>query len=315
MIILTNSDLLTSPRSKQMQSDLSSRELLPTRSGLQTRPVVSYGWTCDSATIPKTGRLSARGQLPTKNNAGGSIGVTDGTTNSMPVVGHSYATILHGEQKKDDTSSLDQVHLEKGSSFMIARPEGGIPLCIPEGAGFMNDFRDRIGLRGFDLIKRDMVPQLLPYPGQDRRAFSRILECAGAWPAVPEGAGRNRPRGSSQSLSLRVSEFLRLRLAQVSFDPTQPPYDSVQVYGLEGTGSRAGSLSSLESEGDKEASMEEWAGALEDWGPRFHKLARLFQDMKKDDSVAKENGKAKDEGHQQNTKIKEENGNGRNDKD
>uniref|UniRef100_H3CR87 Cadherin 24 n=1 Tax=Tetraodon nigroviridis TaxID=99883 RepID=H3CR87_TETNG len=51
-------------------------------------------------------------------------------------------------------------------------------------------------------------------------------------------AARGAPGTGGPSLALRVGEFLRLRLAQVTFDPSQPPYDSVQVYGLEGTGSR-----------------------------------------------------------------------------
>uniref|UniRef100_A0A3B4B9A4 Cadherin domain-containing protein n=1 Tax=Periophthalmus magnuspinnatus TaxID=409849 RepID=A0A3B4B9A4_9GOBI len=76
------------------------------------------------------------------------------------------------------------------------------------------------------------------------------------------------------SLALRVGEFLRLRLAQVTFDPSQPPYDSVQVYGLEGTGSRAGSLSSLESDGDKDGDKDDWGAGMEEWGPQFENLGR-----------------------------------------
>uniref|UniRef100_A0A3B4B968 Cadherin domain-containing protein n=1 Tax=Periophthalmus magnuspinnatus TaxID=409849 RepID=A0A3B4B968_9GOBI len=64
--------------------------------------------------------------------------------------------------------------------------------------------------------------------------------------------------------TLDIGEFLRLRLAQVTFDPSQPPYDSVQVYGLEGTGSRAGSLSSLESDGDKDGDKDDWGAGMED---------------------------------------------------
>uniref|UniRef100_A0AAZ1X8M7 Cadherin domain-containing protein n=1 Tax=Oreochromis aureus TaxID=47969 RepID=A0AAZ1X8M7_OREAU len=89
-------------------------------------------------------------------------------------------------------------------------------------------------------------------------------------------AARGGPGHGGPSLALRVGEFLRLRLAQVTFDPSQPPYDSVQVYGLEGTGSRAGSLSSLESEGEKDSEKEDWGAGLEEWGPQFQKLA---QDM------------------------------------
>uniref|UniRef100_A0A3B4B611 Cadherin domain-containing protein n=1 Tax=Periophthalmus magnuspinnatus TaxID=409849 RepID=A0A3B4B611_9GOBI len=88
---------------------------------------------------------------------------------------------------------------------------------------------------------RDMSPQLLPLP-------------RGGYPGV------------------LVGEFLRLRLAQVTFDPSQPPYDSVQVYGLEGTGSRAGSLSSLESDGDKDGDKDDWGAGMEEWGPQFENL-------------------------------------------
>uniref|UniRef100_A0A3B4B899 Cadherin domain-containing protein n=1 Tax=Periophthalmus magnuspinnatus TaxID=409849 RepID=A0A3B4B899_9GOBI len=70
------------------------------------------------------------------------------------------------------------------------------------------------------------------------------------------------PRGGYPGVL--VGEFLRLRLAQVTFDPSQPPYDSVQVYGLEGTGSRAGSLSSLESDGDKDGDKDDWGAGMED---------------------------------------------------
>uniref|UniRef100_A0A672RF34 Cadherin 24 n=1 Tax=Sinocyclocheilus grahami TaxID=75366 RepID=A0A672RF34_SINGR len=97
----------------------------------------------------------------------------------------------------------------------------------------------------------------------DTAAFdiTALQSYGGAWPLAPEGSGRGVPVGGAHSLALRVGEFLRLRLAQVTFDPSQPPYDSVQVYGLEGTGSRAGSLSSLDSEGGKDAEKEVWGSA------------------------------------------------------
>uniref|UniRef100_H3B440 Cadherin 24 n=1 Tax=Latimeria chalumnae TaxID=7897 RepID=H3B440_LATCH len=72
---------------------------------------------------------------------------------------------------------------------------------------------------------------------------------------------------------LGVEEFLRLRLGDVDDDPAVPPYDSIQVYGYEGRGSSVGSLSSLETTStDSDLSYE----YLEDWGPRFQKLADLY---------------------------------------
>ncbi|XP_026792769.3 uncharacterized protein LOC113540461 [Pangasianodon hypophthalmus] len=282
----SGSDAQQSQDLNWVQSDSAPRELVLTRSGSLARPGASGGWVCDSATLPMTGRRSSRAGLSPKKSAAGSTDGTDGANNAMQSVSRNYTTILQGEQQKDYTGSLSRGGLEMGSSFVVARPEGGIPLCVPESTGFVADWRERVG--AYSLGRRDMMPQLLPYPGQGRGAFGGILGYGGAWPTVPEAAGRGMQGGGGQSLALRVGEFLRLRLAQVTFDPTQPPYDSVQVYGLEGTGSRAGSLSSLESEGEKESNKEEWGGGLEEWGPRFHKLAQLFQEREKEMEDEKE---------------------------
>ncbi|KAB5579847.1 hypothetical protein PHYPO_G00199650 [Pangasianodon hypophthalmus] len=282
----SGSDAQQSQDLNWVQSDSAPRELVLTRSGSLARPGASGGWVCDSATLPMTGRRSSRAGLSPKKSAAGSTDGTDGANNAMQSVSRNYTTVLQGEQQKDYTGSLSRGGLEMGSSFVVARPEGGIPLCVPESTGFVADWRERVG--AYSLGRRDMMPQLLPYPGQGRGAFGGILGYGGAWPTVPEAAGRGMQGGGGQSLALRVGEFLRLRLAQVTFDPTQPPYDSVQVYGLEGTGSRAGSLSSLESEGEKESNKEEWGGGLEEWGPRFHKLAQLFQEREKEMEDEKE---------------------------
>uniref|UniRef100_A0A3B4B6C7 Cadherin domain-containing protein n=1 Tax=Periophthalmus magnuspinnatus TaxID=409849 RepID=A0A3B4B6C7_9GOBI len=82
--------------------------------------------------------------------------------------------------------------------------------------------------------------------------------------ALQSAQSESVPREHNLVMTRSVGEFLRLRLAQVTFDPSQPPYDSVQVYGLEGTGSRAGSLSSLESDGDKDGDKDDWGAGMED---------------------------------------------------
>lgn len=56
-------------------------------------------------------------------------------------------------------------------------------------------------------------------------------------------------------------------------DPNVPPYDTALIYDYEGDGSVAGSLSSIASGSSDEDQDYDY---LNDWGPRFQKLANLF---------------------------------------
>lgn len=70
-----------------------------------------------------------------------------------------------------------------------------------------------------------------------------------------------------------VDEFINVRLHEADNDPAAPPYDSIQIYGYEGRGSVAGSLSSLESStSDSDQNFD----YLSDWGPRFKRLGELY---------------------------------------
>lgn len=68
-------------------------------------------------------------------------------------------------------------------------------------------------------------------------------------------------------------KFILEKLHEANTDPSAPPFDSLQTYAFEGTGSLAGSLSSLESVG---SGQDENFDYLNELGPRFQRLACLF---------------------------------------
>ncbi|NXN08471.1 CAD19 protein, partial [Indicator maculatus] len=68
-------------------------------------------------------------------------------------------------------------------------------------------------------------------------------------------------------------QFISEKLEEANTDPSVPPYDSLQTYAFEGTGSLAGSLSSL---GSNLSDMDQSYEYLTDWGPHFKQLAGMY---------------------------------------
>uniref|UniRef100_A0A8C0WHS4 Cadherin domain-containing protein n=1 Tax=Castor canadensis TaxID=51338 RepID=A0A8C0WHS4_CASCN len=68
-------------------------------------------------------------------------------------------------------------------------------------------------------------------------------------------------------------KFILEKLEEANTDPCAPPFDSLQTFAFEGTGSPAGSLSSLGSAlTDQDGNL----GDLNELGPRFKRLASMF---------------------------------------
>lgn len=70
-----------------------------------------------------------------------------------------------------------------------------------------------------------------------------------------------------------VHGYVQAKLLDADEDSRAPPYDSLQTYAYEGEGSVAESLSSLQS-GTSNTDHE--YDYLNDWGPRFKKLAEMY---------------------------------------
>uniref|UniRef100_A0A8D3EAD1 Cadherin 7 n=1 Tax=Scophthalmus maximus TaxID=52904 RepID=A0A8D3EAD1_SCOMX len=82
-----------------------------------------------------------------------------------------------------------------------------------------------------------------------------------------------RPSHKSLPDNVVFREFIWERLQDADVDPSVPPYDSLQTYAFEGSGSVAESLSSLES---LSTDSDQNYDYLSNWGPRFKKLADLY---------------------------------------
>lgn len=83
----------------------------------------------------------------------------------------------------------------------------------------------------------------------------------------------SRPSFKTLPDNVVFREFIWERLKDADVDPTAPPYDSLQTYAFEGSGSVAESLSSLES---LSTDSDQNYDYLNNWGPRFQKLADLY---------------------------------------
>lgn len=119
------------------------------------------------------------------------------------------------------------------------------------------------------LQRKDLTPRPLSLPG-GVFANNRGWAC---------GAEHARTE-STDPQPLGMEDLLNIRLDQVTFDLSQPPYDSLQTYEFEGRDSRAESLSSLESDGEKDDGRV--LGGMEELNQKFHRLVEIIREREKE---------------------------------
>ncbi|XP_066494044.1 cadherin-15 [Tiliqua scincoides] len=108
-------------------------------------------------------------------------------------------------------------------------------------------------------------PDLFPPPSpRGKPPYRRDAPYGFALPRHP----RRAPTCSSD-----IEDFINEGLEAADGDPSIPPYDTALIYDYEGDGSAGGSLSSILSTLEDEDQDYDY---LNDWGPRFQRLAELY---------------------------------------
>ncbi|KAF4094365.1 hypothetical protein AMELA_G00014480 [Ameiurus melas] len=123
-----------------------------------------------------------------------------------------------------------------------------------------------------DLLRtpNDMVlpPEAFNQPGSGLPKWKQPLRRDAPY-NLPSPAYPRKPQGEPTDIEDFISDCLDV----ADNDPNVPPFDTALIYDYEGDGSLAGSLSSIASSGADEDQDYDY---LNDWGPRFKKLANMY---------------------------------------
>ena len=96
-------------------------------------------------------------------------------------------------------------------------------------------------------------------------------EGPGIWDAPDIRKVNTNPLGSAHGRP-DVGDFINDRLQDADNDPNAPPLDTPHIFQAEGGGSEAGSLSSLNTSSSGSQDYD----YLNEWGPKFAKLADMY---------------------------------------
>uniref|UniRef100_A0A665VGZ8 Cadherin-4 n=1 Tax=Echeneis naucrates TaxID=173247 RepID=A0A665VGZ8_ECHNA len=169
--------------------------------------------------------------------------------------------VLLSEYRKQTQSNLNLIlYKERQAKPLLIDPEDDVRDNIlkydEEGGGEEDQDYDLSQLQ-----QPESLDHIINKPAGVRRVDERPVITESQYPARP-----SLPHPGD------IGDFINDGLRAADNDPTAPPYDSLLVFDYEGSGSTAGSVSSLNStsSGDQDYDY------LNDWGPRFKKLADLY---------------------------------------
>ncbi|XP_062860067.1 cadherin-20-like [Trichomycterus rosablanca] len=100
-------------------------------------------------------------------------------------------------------------------------------------------------------------------PRQERPEIKSLSRYVSQMDAKTHGADPN---------SANIYSYMLAKLCEADMHVEVAPHDSLRTFAYEGEGSVADSLSSLQSDDDNSHDYD----YLDEWGPRFHKLAELY---------------------------------------
>ncbi|XP_010870424.3 cadherin-24 [Esox lucius] len=269
-----------------VQNDTQQRRPSPDQAPITMQPVVTDEVLDRTDSVPngsscKSGSsISSSEQQNQPDPSPSEITTTTGASSSAVDDTDTDSSTLPNSEKNENTVGVSQINTNLTHNNTLGDSEYSIVGSLNQGGG-------RIPVTGNTLYpgsaeflyavgKRDLTPQLLTLSGG-------MLGYGSGW-GIGKGLVSDRAVGQAtcnSSLPVRMEEFLKHRLDQVTFDLSQPPYDSLQTYEFEGGDSRAGSLSSLESEGQREEEQE--MESVCELDPKFQRLVKIIEEREQEE--------------------------------
>ncbi|XP_055778906.1 cadherin-7-like isoform X1 [Salvelinus fontinalis] len=262
---------------RETNTDNQQQQLHPDQGPIRTQPesvltdealVLTYSVPNGSCSQSHSSSISSSEQQENKTESSPSqTTTTTGASSSAVDDTDTDSSTLPSSEKNEDTVGDTHTKTLGESTYSIVgslnQGSGGIPVTgttlYPGSAEFLNMYA----------LGRSLSGGMLGY--------GRGWGCARG--LVSNRAGEKGGANCNPSLPLRMEDFLKHRLDQVT-DLSQPPYDSLQTYEFEGGDSRAGSLSSLESEGEREE--ERGRETVDELDQKFHRLVKIIEEREQE---------------------------------